>query len=293
MDTVVEYTIVASSQDEALQAMMAAHEEIERVSSLLWEEDPKSEIRNFNESSGEVALSTEVYQFLARSFDYYTQTGGRFDLTIGPVLKLYPFETDNPFPPLPTEVRARLERVGMDQLSFLPSGRVARPDHASITLAVGGVAKGYAVDRAIEVLRNHGIEGAIVNAGGDLYCMGTNNGRPWTVGIQHPDIPDAVIDTLFVSDHAVATSGDYQRFFEYEGVRYHHIIDPSSGLPSRLSRSATVLAPTTEQADALATALFIAGPERGITMIDSLENLSGMVIGPALQKYPSKNYPSP
>lgn len=291
MDTMVEYTIVASSQREAFQAMMAAHDEIERVSSLLWEEDPKSEIRRLNEASGEVELSPEVYEFLARSLEYYRQTSGRFDLSIGPVLKLYPFDSEEPVPPSPAEIQAKLAFVGMDRLQFVAPGRVARPD--SLLLAVGGVAKGYAVDRAIEVLRSHGIEGAIVNAGGDLYCLGTNNGRPWVVGIQHPDDPNAVIDTLHVSDGAVATSGDYQRFFEYDGVRYHHVIDPSNGLPARLSRSATVLAPTTEQADALATALFIAGPEAGLAMLDSLENVSGMVLGLDLQKYPSQNYPSP
>lgn len=287
----VEYTIVASSQREAFQAMMAAHDEIERVSSLLWEEDPKSEIRRLNEASGEVELSPEVYEFLARSLEYYRQTSGRFDLSIGPVLKLYPFDSEEPVPPSPAEIQAKLAFVGMDRLQFVAPGRVARPD--SLLLAVGGVAKGYAVDRAIEVLRSHGIEGAIVNAGGDLYCLGTNNGRLWVVGIQHPDDPNAVIDTLHVSDGAVATSGDYQRFFEYDGVRYHHVIDPSNGLPARLSRSATVLAPTTEQADALATALFIAGPEAGLAMLDSLENVSGMVVGLDLQKYPSQNYPSP
>ena len=291
MDTMVEYTIVASSQREAFQAMMAAHDEIERVSSLLWEEDPKSEIRRLNEASGEVELSPEVYEFLARSLEYYRQTSGRFDLSIGPVLKLYPFDSEEPVPPSPAEIQAKLAFVGMDRLQFVAPGRVARPD--SLLLAVGGVAKGYAVDRAIEVLRSHGIEGAIVNAGGDLYCLGTNNGRPWVVGIQRPDDPNAVIDTLHVSDGAVATSGDYQRFFEYDGVRYHHVIDPSNGLPARLSRSATVLAPTTEQADALATALFIAGPEAGLAMLDSLENVSGMVVGLDLQKYPSQNYPSP
>src|SRR5690554_580136 len=147
MDTMVEYTIVASSQREAFQAMMAAHDEIERVSSLLWEEDPKSEIRRLNEASGEVELSPEVYEFLARSLEYYRQTSGRFDLSIGPVLKLYPFESEVPVPPSPAEIQAKLAFVGMDRLQFVAPGRVARPD--SLLLAVGGVAKGYAVDRAI------------------------------------------------------------------------------------------------------------------------------------------------
>jgi thiamine biosynthesis lipoprotein len=117
-----------------------------------------------------------------------------------------------------------------------------------------------------------------VNAGGDLYCLGDRTDGPWRVGIRDPDRGDEIVVVLNVADAAVATSGDYQRYFEYDGIRYHHILDPQTGRPARRARSATVIAPTAERADALATAAFVAGPDAGIQLLDGLENAEGMII---------------
>lgn len=290
MDTVVEYTIIAPSREVAQTAMLDAHEEIERVERLLWEEDSLSQIYAFNHARGRVELDQETYDFLRRTYDYYVRSGGAFDVTVKPVLDLYDFHAEAPTPPSEAALAARLPYVGMDHVRFAPPASLEKALADRVAITVGGVAKGYAVDRAIRVLRAHGIEQALVNAGGDLYGLGTNHGAPWVVGIRHPDDPTAILDTLYVSDRGVATSGDYQRYFMYDGARYHHLLDPTTGRPARRSRSATVIAPTTEQADALATALFTAGRAAGIAFIDSLPDVEGMVVDRDGKWYPSQQY---
>ncbi len=289
MGTVVEYTLVAPSPEAARTAMRQAHDEMLRVARLLWEEDSLSQIYAFNRAAGPVALDQETVDFLRRTYDYYTVSDGAFDVTIKPVLDLYDFDAEAPAPPSATDLAERLPYVGMDHLRFLPPSTVEKASSGSVALTVGGVAKGYAVDRAVAVLQAHGIAHAIVNAGGDLYCLGANDGNPWVVGIRHPDDPAAILDTLFLANQAVATSGDYQRYFTYEGTRYHHLLDPTTGRPARRARSATVIAPTTEQADALATALFTTGPD-GLALLDSLAGVEGMVVDSTGTQHRSQGY---
>ncbi len=269
MGTMVDYTIVAESDAASRRAIEAAHKEIEHVSSLLWEEDSVSSIYRFNRIPDTMRASDEVASFLRRSRRYHLNTRGAFDITIRPVLSLYPFGTEDPRPPTYGELSAAMRNVDMTAWSVDASG-LATKSRQEISLAVGGVAKGYAVDRAVAVLRQMGVQNAVVNAGGDLYCLGTNHGTPWRVGVRDPDDAGGVIKVLHVVDAGVATSGDYQQYFDHDGVRYHHILDPETGRPARKVRSATVIAPTTEEADALATAAFVLGPVDGISLLDSL-----------------------
>jgi FAD:protein FMN transferase len=277
MDTVVEYTIVATSRLEARDAMLAAHAEVERVAALLWEEETGSDIYHLNRATGPHQVHAETYDFLLRSRDFSRVTGGAFDITIRPVLELYDFLDEATPPPRTRAVTARLQDVGIERLRFGPAHTVT--GDRGTRVAVGGVAKGYAVDRAVYVLRSRGIENALVNAGGDLYAMGMLEGRPWRVGIRHPDDPSEIVEVLEVSDAAVATSGDYQRYVMRGGVRYHHLLDPTSGRPARHVRSATVVARTAEAADALATGLFVAGPRKGFGFLMEVPGARGIVIG--------------
>jgi FAD:protein FMN transferase len=277
MDTVVEYTIVASSRTEAREAMLAAHAEVERVAALLWEEETGSDIYHLNRATGPLELHAETYDFLLRNRDYSRVTGGAFDITIRPLLELYDFTDEAAALPRSRAITARLQDVGIERLRFDPPNTVT--GERGVRIAVGGVAKGYAVDRAVEVLRSMGVANALVNAGGDLYAMGMRNGRPWRVGIRHPDDPSEIVDVLEVSDAGVATSGDYQRYVMRGGVRYHHILDPASGRPARHVRSATVVARTAEEADALATGLFVAGPTKGFSFLMEVPEARGIVIG--------------
>ena len=148
-----------------------------------------------------------------------------------------------------------------------------------MALHLGALAKGYAVDRAIQVLKEHGIDNALVNAGGDLMAVGhRTRQQPWRVGLQHPRSPQDLIASFGLSAKAVATSGDYQKYFIKGNTRYHHILDPKSGEPVRLAKSATVIASSVMDADALATAIFVLGKDKGIALADSIEHIEAMVV---------------
>ncbi len=289
MDTVVEYRVVARDGVVAQQAVAAAHREIQRIDSLFWEENPSSPVFQWNHSPRGVELPAEVAALFQRSLQYSQLSHGAFDVTIKPVLELYGFDQPTPIPPSRSAIQGRLQAVGWFRIISGKADRIEK-DNAAVQVALGGVAKGYAVDRAIHVLRQYGIQQALVNAGGDLYCLGRKQGQPWVVGIQHPRRPTEVIAVLHVQDRAVATSGDYQRFYIYQGRRYHHILDPRTGHPVRKSQSATVIAPTAEQADAFATALFVMGPQQGLSWIDQLNNVEGMVIDSAGVVHYSRNF---
>jgi len=293
MDTVIEYTIVAPEKRTAREQMLRAQQEIERVEHLLGEDDSLSEIYRFNHSPGGIRTNREVSQFIRRALGFYweevdldlTASRGSFDITIKPVLNLYHFKADHPVPPTAEQVRRALEFVGADRLKLAgdaPSGeyRLEKPD-SNMAIGVGGLAKGYAVDEAIRVLRQAGVTQALINAGGDLYCLGSKPGGPWKIGIQNPVETSEIVKVLQMADAAVATSGNYQRYFMYRGRRYHHILDPATGWPAGRAQSATVIAPTTEQADAWATILFIRSAPDGIALLNKVPGISGMVIDAA------------
>ncbi len=283
MGTIVEYTIVSGSNSQARERVASAHAEMERISSLLWEGDSLSAIFRFNNSTDSSAVGPEVMDFVDRSRGYTETTRGAFDITIGPVLSLYNFGSVDPRPPDPDALRDRLAAVGVGGIRSGARNYLIK-NRPEVRLAVGGVAKGYGVDKAVAVLRKLGVQGAVVSAGGDLYCLGTNGGRRWRVGVRDPDDPAAVVQVLHVADEAVATSGDYQQYFEFDGVRYHHILDPVDGRPANGLRSATVIAATAELADALATAAFILGPKKGLEMLDEL-GVDGLLIDSSGNQY--------
>lgn len=290
MDTAIDHTIVAVDKATAREAMLIAQAEIERIDSLLWEENPESEIYRYNHSATGIETTEEVFRFVERAVGYYRteveldlkKTQGTFNIAIGPVVQLYDFHADNPVPPSAAEIAQALPDVNIGNI-------ILKEDPSTDTyflgkktpdtrIAVGGMAKGYAVDRAIKLLTRRGFNEVLINAGGDLYCYGDNQGKPWKVGIQHPVKLSEIIKILELRDAAIATSGDYQRYYIYEGQRYHHLLDARTGKPARLSRSASVIAPSTEEADVWATSLFVLGAEEGIELIDNLDGVHGMLI---------------
>ena len=283
MDTVVDYTLVSSDRSTAREAMLDAHEEVKRIEHLFWEEDSSSEIYRFNISDSGITTTAEIYELIKRARRYYTLTNGLFDITIKPVLSLYSFGDENAEPPEPVAISSRLQLVGMEHVKLSESDDEASPyllrkTDSGVKLALGGLAKGYAVDRAVGILEDRGIDQGLINAGGDLYCLGARGDVPWKIGIQDPEDPNSIAAVLQCRDRAVATSGDYQRFFIHEGERYHHLLDPGTGRPARTVRSATVLTTSTERADALATGLFIKGIPGGFAMVDSLGDTYGIVV---------------
>ncbi len=265
MGTLVDVTVFGTPPAAAEQAAR----EVETLFHALhaaWNPWGDGELGRLNEAlaSGQPAAPGEdLRALLAEAAALSEASGGLFDPTLGPLVLLWGFasEENRPAaPPSAEDIAARLSRRVALETLLRPDGRVAGPP--GVQLDLGAFLKGVAVDRAIELLRAHGIEHAIVNAGGDLRAIGRRGDRPWRVGIRAARDPAGVAAAIEIAaDEAVFTSGDYERYFEYQGHRYHHVLDPRSGYPSEGIASVTVLNRDAGRADAGATALMVAGPE--------------------------------
>ena len=228
-----------------------------------------SELTRLNAAlaAGDTAeVTPETAALLQRAQDFAAESGQRFNPAIGRLIALWGFQGDNPPlgpPPPQTEIDALLAAApDMDALRI--EGTRIGSSNPAVQIDLGGFAKGYAVDRAMAALRALGIDNAIVNAGGDLRAVGRHGDRPWRIGIRQPVNDGGIIASLEThGDESVFTSGGYERFFDYEGRRDHHIIEPHDGYPLRHTLSVTVIDDEATAADAAITALFIAGPEAG------------------------------
>jgi thiamine biosynthesis lipoprotein len=202
-------------------------------------------------------MGEEVWFLLHRCRDLWKETDGAFDVSVGPLIDLWKIGTEEERVPSQEEIDEALNRIGLDRVIW-EGDCVRLPEGMEIHL--GGVLKGYALERSAAVLRDLGVAGALINAGGDIYALGNRSGGgKWRVGVQHPRIWGAYFGKLEISDAAAATSGDYFQFFEIGGRRYHHILDPRTGYPAEGCLSATIIAPDPVRADAWATAAVVLG----------------------------------
>lgn len=273
MGTVVEITLLdggaGSDAEAAMEAAFSAMAEVEERMSAHRDD---SEVAQLNAADKPLEVSAATAEVLELGLHVAAASAGAFDLTLGRLKALWGFDGDAPRVPSDPEIAAALQGIGPASLR-LEGRRVTKGD-AALRVDLGAVAKGYAVDRAVAALQAAGIRHASVNAGGDLRLLGDHDGRPWRIGIQHPRDPQGVLVTLELADAAVVTSGDYERFFEVEGVRYHHILDPRVGRPADACQSVTVVAASAAEADALATAAFVLGPEAGRRLVESRGGLA-------------------
>lgn len=295
-------TIKAWGEPDSLLkgAVNAAFREIDRIDSLSSIFSTRSAVYQLNQE-GKI-VSAELTGLIQKALEVSAKSEGAFDPTVMPLIQIWGFyDSTGHERKVPSEkgieevlkfVDYRLIEIEADTIRFNPKWvkgvlqvlrelRAGSPAGYVVTgwgVDLGGIAKGYAVDRAVEVLRERGVTRGLVDAGGDIFCFGERKGG-WRIGIRNPksDNPNETIGVISVDSGAIATSGDYENFFELDGVRYHHLIDPATGMPAREAISATVLAPTATQADAWATALFVMG-EKGIAILDSLDDLEGMIV---------------
>jgi thiamine biosynthesis lipoprotein len=223
-----------------------------------------------NASTGKFAMDDDVYQLLNIAKQLYQKTNGSYDVTIGSVSKLWDFNASK-LPPADS-IKAALQYVGFNKLKF-DQNKLYKPQKVELNL--GSLAKGYIVDKIVEFLQNKNIDKAIVNAGGDMRIYGYKDDIQ--VGIQHPRDRGGVIKILNIKNKAVATSGDYERYFMKDGQRYHHILDAKRGYPSYHAVSVTVISGKTVWADALSTAIFLLPPAQGIKLIDALPNSEAVI----------------
>lgn len=266
---------------QARAAADAAFTEIARVEARMSEWRPDSEIGRINAAAGApVAVSDETRALLKRALGLAEASGGAFDPSWAALRGIWRFASGDTRPKLPlkADLEAALARVDFRAVRI--EGRAVRLAKPGMALGLGGIAKGYAIDRAAAVLRARGVERFIVDGGGDLYVAGRKpDGRPWTIGVRHPRGPGLLAE-LPVTDAAVVSSGDYERFFELGGRRYHHIIDLRSGMPADRSVAVTVRAPEATLADALATAIFVLGPEAGLALAGRYPGVEAAVLAP-------------
>ncbi len=267
MDTVVEVTVNGGAERRArtlAQEVFALFDRVEKEMSRFRDDSTVSAIdRN---APRWTPISPDLATVLREAVGIAARSKGAFDPTIGAVSELWGFGAGGGHIPEPKALAGALATVSYHRLAV--EQKRARLIYPGTRLDLGGIAKGYAVDRAAELLAKAGVKGAIVNAGGDIRVLGERpGGGPWHIGIQHPRKPEALLTKLDITDMAVVTSGDYERYFMKGGIRYHHILDPATGEPARGCQSVTVVTKSAMAGDALATACFVLGPERGMALL--------------------------
>jgi thiamine biosynthesis lipoprotein len=267
-------TIRVPGRPEALRVVAKAFDRMAEIDRRFNALNPKSPIHEFNEK-GTPITDPEILRLVRTASDVAEKTDGAFDITVYPVVKLWGFYDKTSSVPSAVQIRACLDRVNWRDLA-LDDNRLT-PRRAGLRIDLGGIAKGYAVGEAVRVLKASGVRSALVDAGGDLYAFGQINGRAWRAGVRNPR-GDGIIARLDLHDESVTTSGDYERFFEKDGVRYHHIMDPRTGYPARGVVSVTIVSKDATLADAWSTALFVLGAERGLPLVEKTPGIDAMVV---------------
>lgn len=271
-----------ANEAEALAAFEAVFDEFDRLDALMsvWKEG--SDIVRLNQAAGHgpVPVHEDVRAVLQAAIQVGDWTGGKFDVTFAALADTWKFDHDQDNRiPTDADIAARLPLVDYKSLVIDNVAGTAWLRKAGMRVHVGGIGKGFAVDRGVRILRGRGLTDFMIQSGGDLYASGRRGERPWRVAIRDPRGPEeSAFATLDVSDAAVSTSGDYERFFIADGRRYHHILDPDTGRPAMLSRSVTVIASRSLQADALSTGIFVAGHHEGMKLLERLEGVQAVVV---------------
>ena len=277
MDTFVIITVYAADEEKADAAMSAAFarmEDIEAVASIF---DEQAQAFQLNRDGYLEAPAEDLRQIITKSLEYSKLTDGAFDITIQPLLELWEAG-------LWQETEAVQQRRINETLALVGWDKVGTQDDrifftkAGMKITLGGIAKGYAADEALAVIREAGIKHALVNVGGDMVTIGPKpEGEPWLIALLNPDDQNESLINFNIENKAVATSGNYARYFDPE-QKAHHIINPKTGYPAQGVISATVIADTATQADTLATSIFVMGHEAGVTLIDSLSNVECFIV---------------
>ena len=275
-----EVSVHLWSEDAALgqETIDAVFSEAARIDRLMSTYRDASEISALNRCAHqrEIAVSDELFGLLRRSVEISELTAGAFDITYESVGQHYDFRQRE----RPDDATIAIERQRIDYRYLLLDGdkKTVRFKVAGVRINLGGIAKGHVVERGAEILRRAGIENGVVTAGGDSRLLGDRRGQPWMVGVRDPRRDGEVAIRVPLVDEAISTSGDYERFFEENGIRYHHILHPQSGVPAGGVHSATVIGPDAVTTDALSTSVFVLGVDRGLRLIASLPDYESIVI---------------
>ena len=283
MGTLVFLTAVAPDKQSAHRAVQEGFAEIHRLEAILSTWIPGSELSRVNASAGQkaIAVSPETLEILTQSLKMNRLTQGRFNIAIGPAVEVWNVSREGRIPS-PQELDAARPLINLENLRIDQESRTAYLMVPGMRVDIGGVGKGYAADLAAEVMKQAGAIGGVVAISGDIKTFGRlPEGDSFVFGIQHPRKEGILLGLLELEDEAVSTAGDYQRYFMKDGVRYHHILDPQTLQPARLSQSVTVVAQDGVLADGLDTGIFVMGPEKGMALLEKLDGVEGVIVGQA------------
>ena len=267
--------------------------ELRRIDDAMSTFKPESEVSMVNDTASKhpVQISQELYDLIQTSLDYSKLTRGTFDVTYASVGYLYNYPKH--IRPDDATIAAALPAISYHHVHLDPTTRSVSFDRVGVRIDFGGIGKGYAVDRGIAVLQAAGFDRAMVNAGGDTRIIGDRFGKPWIVGIRDPDDKNKIVVRLPIADAAMSTSGDYERYFDENGVRYHHILDPKTGKSARKVRSVTIIGPYATRTDALTKSVFVMGAKEGIDFINTLPDVDAVAITPDGKVWYSKGLEQP
>lgn len=292
MSTYVTISVAARTDQDPTAAITAAFAEVKRLSHELSEWRDDSPVAAVNAAAGQKAVQVpeELFQVVQAAYQVSVVTDGAFDISFQALGGLWDFKALNPALPDPKEIARRVALVDYRQVQIDPAQHSIKLAKPGMQIGLGGIAKGYIVDRASRVLTAKGFTNHLVNAGGDIYASGTRGDRPWRLAVRNPS-DRSYYATIDLQDRGLATSGNYERFFYIDGQRYHHILDPKTGMPTRGTSSVTVVAGSAQMADAYATAVFVMGKDRA-QKIAKEQGLELLVFDEAYQTWTSPGMPA-
>jgi thiamine biosynthesis lipoprotein len=280
MGTLVTLTVVASDLSVSDRALRAGFDEIKRLEQVLSTWRPNSELSRVNAEAGRrpVQVSSGTLELIIRSLDMAQLTGGGFNIALGPAVDAWSV-TERQHIPDDQELKALKPLVDWTSIQISLANQTIFLPRAGMRIDIGGIGKGYAADRAIEEMKRAGAMGGVVALSGDIKVFGIlpeRNGFP--VGIRHPRREGELIAVIELKDEAISTAGDYERFFEHGGVRYHHILVPQTLQPARGCQSVTIIAKEGVMADGLDTGIFVLGPVEGMALVEGLPDVEAIII---------------
>ncbi|MEM7304085.1 MAG: FAD:protein FMN transferase [Pseudomonadota bacterium] len=278
MGTTIHTEVWHQNQQLAEQMAQDVMSIMENVNQLMSPYIESSELSVLNREASQkpIPVSDELYDVIKRSLEYSELTAGAFDITFASVGYLYDYRES--IRPDQEQIDSHVEQINYKNIVLDPVEKSVFFKEHNVRIDLGGIAKGFAVDLAIARAKELGIDNILVTAGGDSRILGDRLGRPWVIGIRHPLDKNQVIAKIPMIDEALSTSGDYERYFDEDGVRYHHILDPKTGDSARNVRSVTILGPDAMDTDALSTSVFVMGPEKGLKLLDRLPKIEGIIV---------------
>ncbi len=282
MGTFARIVAVAETERQGRDAIDAAFEKIDAIEQCMSDYDPDSLLSKVNQQAFEapVPVTDELLAVLCASMECSCISGGAFDITVGPVVRLWRQAKKTGVPPTPEQLEQARQAVGCGNLFIDAEDKTVRFAREGMFLDLGGIGKGYAVDRAIEILQTAGLKGGMVDIGGNLRCFGTpaNSVAHWLIGLQDPAKDENILLKLKMDGRAVATSGDYRRFVIIDSQKHSHIINPATADSAQSLSSVTIIAPTAMAADALSTTVSVMGDQKGMALIESITDVEAILI---------------